>query len=738
MQRVESLPHRRLGVSAEPWALGIATLGFGLFYWLIGASQLNRPTDLDPWYYTGLFRNFGYMYRAFEDTYYASRLPWIIPGRVVNSLLPPAPAALLLHSVFLLTAAGAAYVVVRRFFGPNAALAAYAALLLNLIFYDAYTNDYPDGAQVTYLLLAFAFAFAGRGAGRAHLARLAAAGFFAAAALGTNLFDIVLVGPIVLAYLVFTVFDRTGALRALLDLGAALLGAVLLLVVVGSYASAYGGEFLFFMPSVRALSKISADVKIPGRHWILGEPRLLIPIFCVVLAAVVLAISGARARWRSDPSVRFVGAAATYLASITLVIYIWEFAFGGAMLDVPYYFSLFSPGIALTLGGCLGLIAERARIPGSVLVAAVVVAGTLPVVVAYTAHPAAMFGRRGAIITLVLMAGGVAAAPLFRRRRLAALALVMLAVAAPTYAAAASISTNDVFREGASIGAKERSLSLADQLMSFMRVHRLQSTAPGAQPPVFWYDAAADPSLIGIQSTYLFGWTWVGLAMPKVDGGLLKLLHDRRPQTIVLLCTDSGCAGGPGALRGARVTLRPAASARLESGGHRVWVRAFTLPRYSIANERLSYYDTALPLSPLGFEHTRQAVRFDRGVPAGWQNEAAAAGRGGDGIVVRTTPSRFAYQLLGPKVELPPGRYHALIAGRVVSGGLILGVLDATKDSWISQGGFSSQQHDFDTKTMAVGFTLAKPTTVQLILSNWAPVDSSSRWIVRRAGIVGS
>jgi hypothetical protein len=469
----------------------------------------------------------------------------------------------------------------------------------------------------------------------------------------------------------------------------------------------------------------------------LSEPRLLIPAFCVVLATALLGSSGARRRWREDPAVRFVAASATYLALITLVIFVWEFAFGGAALDVPYYFDLFSPGIAVTLGGCIGLVRRRVSTPRPVFLAAVAAAAIVPVVVAYKATPSAMFGRHGSILVVVLMVATLAALFL-PRRALAPLVLVMLAVAAPACAAAGSISTKEVFgNEGASYSFNVRSLSLADQLVSFMRSHHLQSMARGAQPPVFWYDSAADPYLIGMQSMYLFGWTWVGLSMPKVDPGVVHLIHDRRPQTIVLLCQSPACAAGPAALHHAGFRLRPTATAELEATGHTVWVRAFALPRYAITNQRATFYDSAHSLSTLGFANARQDARFGDGLPAGWQSQAASASRGDGGVVVQTTRSRLSYQLVGPEVMLSPGTYHAVVAGRVVAGGVIVGILDTQADSWIAQQDYSARQRAFDRRTMAVGFTLSKPTAVRIILSNWAPVDATSRWIVRRAAIVG-
>src|SRR3954453_4083129 len=55
---------------------------------------------IDPWVYHGLFRNGAYLTRVFPDTYYASRLPWVLPGQLMYHLFPPDWANRALHFLF--------------------------------------------------------------------------------------------------------------------------------------------------------------------------------------------------------------------------------------------------------------------------------------------------------------------------------------------------------------------------------------------------------------------------------------------------------------------------------------------------------------------------------------------------------------------------------------------------------------------------------------------------------------
>src|SRR6185437_15695247 len=126
-----------------------------------------------------------------------------------------------------------------------------------------YATDYPDGAQITFLLLALAFAVFAYG-GSWSRPKLGLAGFFTAAALCTNLFAGLLVGGLALLYAIVVVTGRRFDVRArLLDAVAFCVGAVVLVVLCGAFARAHGGPFLFFRPSFDAISSISTAASRP-------------------------------------------------------------------------------------------------------------------------------------------------------------------------------------------------------------------------------------------------------------------------------------------------------------------------------------------------------------------------------------------------------------------------------------------------------------------------------------------
>jgi hypothetical protein len=66
--------------------------------------------------------NFEVAYGWFDQTYYAARLPMILPGLALNSFLSPVAAYVVLRVVFLLGGVAFLYLLVRTLFGVRVAL----------------------------------------------------------------------------------------------------------------------------------------------------------------------------------------------------------------------------------------------------------------------------------------------------------------------------------------------------------------------------------------------------------------------------------------------------------------------------------------------------------------------------------------------------------------------------------------------------------------------------------------
>jgi hypothetical protein len=105
--------------------------------------------------------------------------------------------------------------------------------------------------------------------------------------------------------------------------------------------------------------------------------------------------------------------------------------------------------------------------------------------------------------------------------------------------------------------------------------------------------------------------------------------------------------------------------------------------------------------------------------------------RGRNELIVRTDPTPYSYNLSSPVHVLPPGQYETRVAGRVKSGGLMLGVLDVTRGQWIGTSAYWWGQSVYAKSEMAVRLTLTNPTHVQVVLANFALHPTRSVWQIK-------
>ncbi len=132
--------------------------------------------------------------------------------------------------------------------------------------------------------------------------------------------------------------------------------------------------------------------------------------------------------------------------------------------------------------------------------------------------------------------------------------------------------------------------------------------------------------------------------------------------------------------------------------------------------------------------------RFES-LPRGWQTGVPGVqlragtmmlgGRTVAALRVSTTEKSNAYQVMSPVIWLPPGRYTATVRGELTRGGMWLGVLNVSADRWIAESPFVTQAK-LSPKSMPVTFTIASRRAVRLVLSNFAPTNHRSTWVIRQ------
>ena len=300
---------------------------------------MTLPGAIDPWVYFGYFSNLRLYLDVFAGTYYGTRLAWIVPGALAHGLLPLMAANYVLHLGVYYTAIVALYFTLTRVAGRRAAL--IAAIFAGCYSYLLYAVgwDYVDGAGLAYYSVAIAGLTAAFDARRRWLALVCAGAGFAAS-FHTN----VVWGCMLPAFGYYYIVTTRGRGHVFRDSLFVIAGAVLVTFALGIVSVAHGGQWLFFMPSIRIASALlSGNTYKAGlaTRWFLAL-WLLFP--AVVLVSTVYFVIARRAG-----ETRLGRLAAEHYLLMCLIFVVFDLT-GGALLQYPFYVSYLIPGMALAAG----------------------------------------------------------------------------------------------------------------------------------------------------------------------------------------------------------------------------------------------------------------------------------------------------------------------------------------------------------------------------------------------------
>ncbi|HZS25152.1 MAG TPA: hypothetical protein VFA30_09225 [Gaiellaceae bacterium] len=544
------------------------------------APLYNPRATIDPWLYTALWTNFDQTFHAFVHTYYASRIPWIVPGYVANLLFAPRTASLVVHTIFFFVGGLAAYLTCRRFVSARMAAVAYVATIGSQMYFDGQRWDYEEGAVLTYSALAALFVTLRPRSWGLRYAALALAGFFAAALVTTQLLDAVLLLGFPFLYAAASSVPTPRELAR--DLGAFAGGAALLTVACGTFAEANGGRFLFFMPQISVALSQSGEANQQDPHvWIPQEPYFFAPLFVLVIVALVSLTTRRSARPSAS---KLMLASAGWCGLVYAVLCLWEFLGSGFFFEYVWYFSAFVVPMSLALAGASQAVCDRIGRPVAAW-AALCLAGLavfVPLVWIYGSDNVSRVAVNSSTTEYAVFTGGMivalasAALGSVHRLRWAALGAAAVSLFSVTYALDASFGT---WVEGQSDPTTGSLYDVGMQEVAYLR------SAGFDKPtglPRFWYNAGdgLPGALQSLQSLYYYSYTYVGVSMPKIDDDFrnrMKIFG--YPSTLVLLCAAPTCEGGPAALRRAGYRTRLADAKFLQSGALRVWIRVYDLQR---------------------------------------------------------------------------------------------------------------------------------------------------------------
>jgi len=339
------LPEFRQWGKKSAQLLGV--FGAVLLWLAFGPFAIYSPIGfIDPWLYTGYFTNFAYLLRHHGFTYYVSRLPWIIPGRIAFGIFSPERASLLLCAVIVTVSVISLYWMVRWHYGSTPAVLAALALITNASFMAAAGWHYPDGAAIAYGMVALAFYLRPNGSPAWNA-------FFAACALtlsaGTNLAST----PVMLSLLVIPLWRWRHSARQLGRQGLGTLAGVAVTVLMLSILSeSVLGDARVFKPQFDMLLLTANHPSYLKEMWgsgagfLPGALNLFTPAFLLALGPVLLI----------GPRKPAAAARLSYLALLAccLLYAFQQFVLDEPLLRVRYHSSYMMIVISCFAGVALG------------------------------------------------------------------------------------------------------------------------------------------------------------------------------------------------------------------------------------------------------------------------------------------------------------------------------------------------------------------------------------------------
>jgi 4-amino-4-deoxy-L-arabinose transferase-like glycosyltransferase len=313
------------------------------------------PGFIDSWFYLGHFLRFPQFMRGFGPSYYGSRLPWNLVGHLIHQLFPPLVANAVLHIGVSSIAVVCLYAIIRRTLSRPTALVTSVLMGTYSYFLAAAGWDYVDGVGIVYCLVTLLCITQATKQPRRWL-WLNLAGLSFGALIHTNLMWLLL-APSFLIYYGLTSWQVYPKWQRWVGLGWVSLGSVLMTGALGLINWAYGGQFIFFKPSVdMALHYDPSHFARPLSEWLPSAYWLVLPGL-VGLTSLVRWFwqQGLRAPWNWQ-SCGFV------LMLLCSLLILGSFDLRNRPgLQLPYYASYLIPFWFLTLAALLDPVVSRCK-----------------------------------------------------------------------------------------------------------------------------------------------------------------------------------------------------------------------------------------------------------------------------------------------------------------------------------------------------------------------------------------
>jgi hypothetical protein len=463
---------------------------------------------LDSWYYYSYFRHLSEFKNVlFPNTYYGSRMSWILPGYLVNQVFPPLAANYILHLGTYYMGAVSLYFIVKTFYSRATASLVVVVFTCNPYLWSAVGTDYVDGFGIGCYLLALAILARIGDTDRSRL-RLSLAGAACAAVIYTNAVWLLFSPALLFFYLLLRrPAGRSNIAKTIGHFGIWFgTGAAVLTVMLGAINYRIDGNFWFYLPSILFTLQNAGKAQpwhSPNYEWV-KHANWLIWVGVTMLVVIARWLRGA-ATGKLD-TLRAASFFRWHFFSLSLVFVLLELK-GMYMLEWAFYASYLIPATFLAVGSALLDIDKESR-PFLIVSAAAVIlilpwsGAGLPVWTALSKmSPPLLFSvATGAILLRAILPG----------RRLSLATCLMGFALLNFYIRGVTGQSGE--QAGRPDGARD----------AFVRMTRsvdaIDQERQGGQV-LFWYDTR-DPHLDefdSINSFFLWGYTWIGRAFPAID-----------------------------------------------------------------------------------------------------------------------------------------------------------------------------------------------------------------------------
>jgi hypothetical protein len=670
---------RRLPARPDGYLLGVILLPLIILF-LDSNVFFSKAGWLDAWFYCSYFRHLSeFKSVLFPNTYYGSRMSWILPGYLVNQVFPPLAANYILHLATYYLGAVSLYFILKTLYSRPTALLVVIAFTCNPYLWSAVGTDYVDGFGIGCYLLALAILTGVGNAKRSRL-KLSLAGAACAALIYTNTVWLLFSPALLFFYLFIRRPVRSEVLEAVIYFGTWFgAGAAALTVVLGLFNYRIDGNFWFYLPSI--LFTLHNVNKAQPWHsatyeWV-KHANWLIYAAVMILAVIARWLRGAATAKPDTPAAAFFR---WHFFSLSLIFVLLELK-GMYMLEWTFYASYLIPATFLSAGAALLDIGKETK-PFLIVTAATAIlllpwtGAGVPVWAALSnISPPLLFSiATGAILLRAVLPGsrlGLAAC-------LIGFALLNFYIRGVTGQSGDQAdrphgASNAFVRMTASVDAIDQERS-GDQVL-------------------FWYDTR-DPHLDefdSINSFFLWGYTWIGRAFPAIDPIANERVTPGRMIAVLSSKGDSGAlmnqANQSLKPRGLAVTLRVRREVEYENVHYSI--TCMNLVRDPDLLRPLSVsFDGKTGDGLLSATTNRdQAIAFPLDKWRSAEDDAVVQ-RVGDELHVRTgSVSRVSYgAIYAPLVAPEDGRYIFTLKYQFLDGHIAFGALNQDHN-WLGQVG---------------------------------------------------